>query len=284
MTHDVQNLLGKAMTLPTLPDVYYRLVEMIDDPMSSLADVARLIAQDTALTAQLLRIANSALFGFPARIGNIGQAVTVVGMQQIKELSLACHVTHVFQGIPPRLIDTDDFWRHALAVGLAARVIATHRHEVNVERYYALGLLHDLGRLVIYLQAPPAAERILEHCRVAPALMEPAERELLATDHGEIGGALLRYWRLPDCLWEPVLHHHHPERATRHPEAAALLHVADIMAHTLEYGSSGERFVPPLSAQAWNLLGLDPGHLDRMMAEVEEQFQDTLQLLHPGIH
>lgn len=284
MTHDVQSLLGKAAVLPSLPDIYYRLVDAINNPMSSLGDVARLIGQDAVLTGQLLRIANSALFGFPSRISSIDQAITVVGMQQLKELSLACHVTHLFPGIPAHLIDNDDFWRHGLAVGLAARAIATHRREANIERYYALGLLHDLGRLIIYIQAPSEAEQILEHCRGTPLLMEDAEQNLLGTTHGEISGALLRHWKLPDSLWEPVLHHHHPERAVHHPEATAILHVADIMAHTLEYGSSGEKFVPPLSDHAWRLLGLDINHIDRVLAEIEGQYQEAIHLLRPGIH
>ncbi len=252
------DLIGDSPELSSPPLVYRRLVEVINHPRGGAGDVANVISQDTALTARLLKLVNSAFFSFPRKIETVSQAVSVVGTSQVRDLSLATSVTDVFKSVAPDVMDVAGFWKHSLACGVGARVIASLRKESNVERFFVAGILHDIGRLVFILRAPDQARLVMQRAGERGALLFETEREMLGFDHGRIGGALMEHWSMPESLREAVRSHHEPVKATRYPLEAATIHVADIMANALRLGGSGERFVPPMSASAWSSLGLDP--------------------------
>lgn len=268
-------------SLAALPAIYYRLNDAINNPSASLRDIAAIIERDPALAAQLLKIANSAFFKFPSQVSTITQAITIVGTQQLKDLTLACKVISTFPKIPAGTVNDEQFWHHSIAVGIAARVLATFRRESNVERYYVIGLLHDIGRLLIYLMKPQLASQAQSICRQEHRLLFKVEDELMQTSHSELSGLLLKHWNLPDSLWEPALHHHNPSLAKNHPEEAAVIHIADVLAHTLQLGTSGELTIPPLSPEAWEKLGLKPEQLSDILQEIEFQFSESIKILRP---
>jgi HD-like signal output (HDOD) protein len=277
-------LIDRSSTLASLPDIYYKLSSVINNPSSSLKDIAEVIEKDPALMAQLLKIANSALFNFPSQVTTITQAITVVGIQQLKELTLACNVISAFPLIPKHFIDNESFWKHSLAVGVASRVIASYRKESNIERFYVLGLLHDIGRLVVFLDDPNAAEQSIHTSNQQQELLHKVEKRMWDYDHGEISSELLKHWKLPQSLWEPIRYHHAPDLCNEYPEEAAVIHLADILAHTLELGGSGEKRIPPLNTSAWERLGLDVSYLEGILKETEEQYDASVNLFSQRMH
>ncbi|TNF36982.1 MAG: HDOD domain-containing protein, partial [Gammaproteobacteria bacterium] len=148
---DIATLLRNTPKLASLPTVYNKLNEAVDSPTSSSQDIADIIMEDSALAARLLKLSNSAFFGFPSRIDTISQAVTVIGMRELRDLVLATSVVSMFKDIPTNLVSPESFIEHSIATGVAARVMATHRRESNVERFFVAGLLHDIGRLVLFM-------------------------------------------------------------------------------------------------------------------------------------
>jgi len=283
--YNIPALIERSSKLASLPDVYYRLSNAINNPSSSLKDIADIIAQDPALTAQLLRIANSALFNFPARIDTVSQAITIVGIQQLRELTLACSVMNAFPMIPEQLVSSRDFWQHSIAVGVACRVIADYRKESNIERFYVLGLLHDIGRLLMFLADPEEATKLLaSEVGHTTKLLHNIEHDNWGCDHSEIGSLLLTQWKLPRSLSEPIRYHHNPDAAKGHLEEAAVLHFADILAHVLELGGSGEKRVPKLSESSWIRLGLGTDQLGDILEEIERQYQESLTIFASALH
>src|SRR3974390_2180864 len=131
----IDSLLDGITAVPSLPLFHERLDEAINPPRSSIADIAKIISEDQGLTARILKLANSPLFGYFSKIDTITQAVTIIGVQQVRDLALALSVMDVFHGIPEDLVDMDSFWRHSVATGLAARLVATTQREANLERY-----------------------------------------------------------------------------------------------------------------------------------------------------
>ena len=117
----------------------------MNDPRSATADFGAVVSDDPSLTARLLRLVNSAFYGFPSKIESVTQALSVVGTSQLNDLVLATSVLRVFKGVPKEFVDMDSFWQHSLACGVCVRVLAAQRRESNVA-----GLLHDLGRLILY--------------------------------------------------------------------------------------------------------------------------------------
>ena len=274
-----KDLIEESPELGSPPVIYRRLVEVINHPRGGAGDVANVIRQDTALTARLLKLVNSAFFSFPKKIETVSQAVSVVGTSQVRDLALATSVTELFGKLPPDLIDAEGFWKHSLACGVAARAIAGLRNETNVERFFVAGILHDVGRLVLVMRAPDETRRVFERAAERGIVLYEAERETIGFDHGRIGGALMDHWSMPEALREAIRCHHEPAKAERFPLEAATVHVADILANALQYGSSGERFVPPISAGAWSKLGIDPPMISFAVEQMEREYAASVHFL-----
>jgi len=279
MTPDARQLLDEYVEVSSLPMIFVRINEALNRPSSSIMDVSRIISEDSGLTARLLRLVNSPLYGFPSHIETVSRALVVIGTQQLRDMALATSVIKLFSGIPADLVTMESFWQHSVACGLAARILATYRREANVERLFVGGLLHDVGRLVLYSRMAKLAREALVRARQDRKLLTLAEREVIGFDHALVGSLLVRAWRLPASLEEMVAFHHQPSEARRFPKDAALIHIANIIAHALEIGTSGERFVPPLAAEAWECLGIPISVLARTLDQVERQFDEVLRTI-----
>jgi putative nucleotidyltransferase with HDIG domain len=273
------DLLTGVVSVATLPGVYLRLSAVVSDPRSSAADVGRVIAEDPGLTARLLKLVNSAMYGFPSKIETVSHAISIVGTAQLQDLSLATSVVRLFANVPEEFVTMESFWRHSVACGVSARALASRRREANVERYFVAGLLHDIGRPIMYMQVPDEARTAITRSRETGVPLFETEYELLGFDHTHVGHALLEKWKLPPSLREPVAHHHHPERAQRFPVETAVVHVADLIANALRFGTSGEPGVPPLAPGAWEAIGLAPHVLGDVLEEAERHYEDAVQAI-----
>lgn len=278
MASGVSKLIHSARHLASLPQIYHRINSAVEDPTASLDDIGAIIMEDQGLSAQLLKIANSSLYGFPQPVETISRALTVVGTGQLRDMVTAMAVMKVFKGVSPAFVSMDSFWRHSVACGLAARIIATYRRESNVESFYVSGLLHDVGRLLLYMYRPEEADRILRQTREEGALMVEMERDELEFDHADVGWALLQQWQLPQRLFVPVAWHHDPGGADTYATETAVVHMADIIALSLELGSSGETRVPPLDPEAWRRIDLPVNLLPAIVKQMESQWHDAIGL------
>lgn len=279
MAPTIEDLLRKSTEIASLPAVYMRLVEVMEDPYSSAEDVGAVISEDTGLTARLLRLVNSAMYGFPSKIESVKQGLTVVGTQQIHDLALATSVVDMFKDVPQDLVDMDTFWHHSIGCGVCARALATELRAPNVERLFVAGLLHDIGRLIVFQHYPEGARAAVELARSDGHLLFDAERESMGYDHAAVGQALLAAWNLPASLREPVAYHHKPTRAQKFRVEVAVIHLADIMAHAMLMGNSGERFVPPLRPEAWERLGVAESCLGSIMSDIDQQYSAVIQTI-----
>ena len=273
-----QTLVQGRVKLASLPQIFYRMDEAINNPYSQLSEIADIILEDSNLSARLLKIVNSAMYSTPSEITTITRAITIIGTKQLRDLVLATIVIKQFQGISSDWVTMESFWKHSIACGLAARIIATYSRKSNVEHFYLLGLLHDIGRLVLLLELSDMTNSAIEHARGKGELLYRVEQEQIGFDHSQVGGALLKKWKLPESLEEPVLFHHDPLNANHYPDETAILHVADIVANSLRFGSSGECFVPPLNNEAWGRIGLSVSTLGAIVVQIDQQYQDAIHL------
>lgn len=274
----VQSILGSA-EWPALPAAYGRLASAINDPGGSDAAVVDILRQETGLSAWMLTVANSPLFQSSSPIETVEAAVRLIGSQQMLDLVLMVMIVGLCGRINPEIVSTESFWRHGIACGIVARAIAAQRREANIERFFAAGLLHDIGSLLLYPHIPEHSLMRLLHARDVSVPLYQLEREVLGFDHAELGGALLREWSLPEALEAGVAYHHVLERAANHQLEAAVVHVADIITHALELGSSGEYCVPPLTPEAWRLVGLPVSALAALIEQVDRQLGFAFTLL-----
>jgi HD-like signal output (HDOD) protein len=271
-------LIRHQVKLPSLPTVYVQINEAINRPNSSAIDIAKVISKDTSLSARLLKIVNSTFYGFPSKIDTLSRAVTIVGTRQLTTLALGMNIMSVFRKIPSDLIDMRSFWEHSLACGICARIIGSYKNIPNIERVFVAGLLHDIGRLILYRYVPIQARNALIKARQDDDLLYSSEHETLGFDHSLIGGLLLKKWKLPVSLENSVKYHHSPQES-KDPLEPAIIHIADLMTNAIGRGSSGERFVPALNPEAWKSLELSPNILSSTIKQMERQIEEIIQLL-----
>lgn len=272
---DIQELFQGDVTIPTLPEVYYNFKEAMEDPDGSFDEISEIIVTDTGLTVRLLRIVNSAFYGFPSQIETISHAISVVGLEQLNNLVLSTVVMDRFKDIPDSVINLESFWRHSIACGLAARVIAGHRKEMNTERFFVAGMLHDVGRLVIAMSAPFSILSVFMRCKAEQISLHDAEKDILGFNHSDVGQLLLKNWSLPE-FHQKVVGNHHPGGASIDLESG-ILNVADYLANDLKLGDSGEVLFPPsLDEEILAQLQLPESiNIEMIKAEVEKLYNST---------
>ncbi len=273
-TIDFQGLIqSHILELPTLPMISLKMNETIARPNSSANDIARVISRDTTLSARLLKIVNSAFYGFPSRIDSVSRAVAIIGTKQLTTLASGVAIINIFRNIPSNIIDMKSFWKHSIRCGVHARIIASYHGVQNTERLFLSGLLHDIGRLILYKYAPDHAVYALKKAKQTQSLLRGIECEDLEFDHAETGGQLLKRWRLPVLVEDAVRSHHNPGES-QNPLEPSIVHLADIMANAVGVGSSGECLVPPLEAGAWEEIGLPVNVLEVIMKQADRQTEE----------
>lgn len=279
MPLDAERIITKVLKVAALPAVAMKFSEAIKNPATSNNDLEKIVAEDSALSAKVLMIANSALFNFPSKIDTISKAITIVGHKQLSEIILSCSIVAMFKGIPQNVIDMDHFWRHSIAVATASRILAAYRHEQNIEKFFTAGLLHDIGKLILFVEAPKYAYAVISKCEETKELMHKVEKKVIGFDHAKLGSMLLKKWKLPEEVASSVCYHHMPSIAAGDSLGASIIHVADIMVHALKLGASGEEFVPTLNEKAWLSLELDVEVLDLAVEQLHVQHSEAVKFI-----
>ncbi|MFW5734392.1 MAG: HDOD domain-containing protein [Oceanidesulfovibrio sp.] len=274
-------LVQRHVNLASLPDIYYRIVEVISDPTSSAATISDVISKDVSLSAKLLKLVNSPFYGFPSRIDSISRAVALLGFNELATLAHGIMVIRHFQDMPLECLDMQSFWKHSVACGLIARSIAGRRPGLSEERFFVAGLLHDIGRLVMLKEIPHLMSKVLIHAADNNLETWRAERDILGYDHAMVAGLLLEEWILPVDLRSMVAKHHHPARAENTFEAS-FIHLADLMTIAMEMGCSGTYYVPPLHADVWDILDLPQGLLVTSVRQTDRQLEEIVSMFFSG--
>ncbi len=278
-----QDLIGEEdEVIFSLPKIYFELQSALSNPDKTFQDLGDIISFDPALSARLLKIVNSPFYGFPSTIETISHATSIIGMDQLTDLALATLVTHQFRGIPNSLFNMGKFWRHSIACGVVARSIAEFRSEKNIERFYLAGILHDIGRLVIFKQEPALARDAFYRSKEHQENIYLSERELMGFDHADVGRELLKAWKLPPRLVEAVGCHHQPQTAKEFPVDAAIIHTSDYIVHVLHATSDAEFSEPQLYPKSWEIIGLNSDDFEFMKDKVIQQYQGIVGLFFDG--
>jgi len=274
-----REIVAGTVEVASLPEVFLRVNEMVESPRYSASDIGRLIGKDPGLTTRLLRIVNSAFYGFPSKVDTVSRAITIIGVRELRDLVLATTVAKLFKGLPNDLVSMDTFWRHSLQCAILARTLAARHRELNVERFFVAGLLHDIGSLLIYRKVPELAREALMRASYNDEVLEEAETRVMGFTHADVGAELMRKWRLPRSIEAAVAHHHHPAGARDGMKEAAAVHLANLAAGALFETRPDPMVLPPLDPTAWEMLALSPDDVEPAVVETERQFGELYALL-----
>lgn len=252
---------GDKISLPSLPDVVMRINSMIDDPNVGLAELGSAAAQDPAVTARVLRLANSGYYGLREQVTSPEQAATVIGARALRNVAMQVSIVQRYEhlrNVPD--FDLDDLWTHAALTARLAQALAEpsqHRTGLTPDDAYACGLLHDIGKVVILEgQTDPYLECI-RHARRTGSTLHAAEKELLGFTHIEVGALLASQWKLPDKVSHAIEFHHGPSSAViEHPHVGVIA-IADQIAYR-SGSATFEAAMEKLGALAQKMLGITP--------------------------
>ena len=277
LSHD--QIVTHLRQLPALPSAVSDLLLSFDREDIDVGVLAGKIARDQALTARVLRVANSSFYGMPSRVATINEAVVVLGFRAMRSMVLAVGMSGVFQADKVPGFAVQAYLRHSVATGLAARALAP-LVGLNPDLAFTAGVLHDIGRLLLASNFSQHYAAVLRRREQDDALDLTAEREVLGIDHAAIGGLLAQTWRFPAALHEAVAFHHEPALAPN-GSFAGLIHVADGLAHALALSGMAEEQLMPIEEAAWNALGLDAGKVQSVLPKILADLDDTCQALMP---
>lgn len=280
---DLKAVVKRIDQLPTLPAIATRIMAIVEDPDSSAKDLERIISNDVSLASRILRLVNSAYFGVSRRVTDLRQAVAMAGFALVKSVAMGISIFDALGfGTELRKYRREAFWKHCVAVGGVARFLARERRDPDPEGAFTVGLLHDLGKLVLDRYANFEFQRILATTEIDKLSFRDAEKKVLGdVGHAEVGGWLLEQWRFPPEIAVPVANHHTYARAKEHRRLALVCMCADaiVIERGIGYGGSGT--APTLPEGAWEELCVKKETVAPFLDAVEKD-STLMELFGPG--
>ncbi len=264
---EVKKKLRKLEGLPTLPPIIQRLNQMVEDERTSLCQIAELIEKDQVITTKVLRLANSAFYGFPRKVSTVQQALMLLGINVLKILIMTSSIFEI--------IHKEDvgLWEHSIGVAACSKIIAEKLGISDPPEIATAGLLHDLGRVIEMVAFKEEFQKITSLISQGKEPLQ-AEREILGIDHAEIGAFLMSQWNLPERLIEAVSSHHNLEKTKKFKKEASVLHLADVLVHARGYGKTLYEKVPPLDSKSLKYLGLGLPEIKEILFTLEPRLYE----------
>ena len=273
----MSDIVKSVRELPALPVIVIELMSTMDEEDAGGNELAEKLSRDQALTAKTLRLANSSFYGMQSKVTSIQQAIAILGFNGVRTLVTTAAVIGNFKGDKSSVFDFLAFWRHSVATAVCAKLLAKPLR-LNQDYAFMIGLLHDIGRLVLVTSSPEHYAEVLAHRARHDCCLLDAEMAVLGVPHTIVGSTLAAHWKFPP-LMQKAIEDHHGKAHGSVPSLAGLVHIADAIAHGLDLSGIDDDIVPPVSAETWKSLALSQDAADGIFRETEAQFEEACQLL-----
>ncbi len=276
---EIRQEVQRIREISTLPQVMRRVMEIVVDESSSAQDLGREIAHDQSLTAKVLKIVNSAFYGFYRRISSVSEAVVILGYNEVRSIAMTVSVFDLFgHSRGAGRFDRVKLWEHAIASGTMADIIRQHCCRFEQSAFVA-GLLHDVGKVVLDQYFAPEWNRALVQAEEDGRPLVAVEQDRLGITHAEIGYLLSERWNLPPPIGQAILtHHQEPNLATSAP-LEGLTYIANAFVKERGIGFGGDDVVWPVSDEARQVVGLEDGHLPKINTALMKRMSSISAML-----
>lgn len=266
-------LLEKCPDLATLPSVYHKLNEAINSPSCTTGIISRIISQDPILTLKVLKMVNSAFYGFPHEIDDIPQAIVIIGMQQLNDLVLTHSIINLFDNQKTTPFTLEDFWKFSLASGIEAKILASQSKGRFSERIFVGGLLHNIGKLIMAIAEPDLYENCREFSKKEEVSMTIAEKSIFGYSHINVNQTIMNSWNIPQTINDLSSNYLSPEQSSFSSECN-LIKLAHILVQTTGLGNNGDFFIPEFTDKNLDGLNLTVAILEESLIELKGQFSE----------
>lgn len=269
----VRKKVEQITNVATVPQVVVKVSALLDSQAVSAGEVAEELSKDQVLAAKVLKLVNSGFCGFRKPISTITHAMVLLGFDVVRSLVVSASVFDLFSEMSNQI---GGLWEHSLAVAKASTAIAQRMAVPKPEEYAVAGLLHDIGKVVIAQQFPAQAADVRALIEQSDCLGFEAEKDVLGVTHAEIGMWLLKKWSLPAKLVNPVAYHNNFHPSREYADRTAVVHVADILVRAKGIGYPGDRRMPSLDRQAWDMVHLTMPEAADVLVQVEGEMADEV--------
>jgi putative nucleotidyltransferase with HDIG domain len=274
MAIDLERLLARVESLPTLPTVAHKVGELVNDPDTDSNAIAAVMKEDQSLTARVLALANSAYYAIPGGVGDIRRAISYLGFNTVYQLVLTASIFKVLPTVPGTGFDVKQLWKHSLGAGIAAEAISKHLRFGKPEEVFTAGLLHDIGKVALASFSAETMATIVTSAMQGGLTYAESEREQGVIGHAEIGRRLAEKWRLPETIHAGISYHHKLDPAKRvtlprhlHP-IADVVALADVLCRREKIGSGGDEIIPTPDRELLERLNLTAISLQKIQDQI----------------
>ena len=278
----IQKAIREISHLATLPEVTLKIIKLVEDPDSTAQDLNKIITNDPALGARILKVVNSAFYGLPGQIGSTNRAIVLLGLNAVKNIAIAASLAKLFRGgqICPTF-NARDLWHHSIAVGTGTRLLAAKASMGMPDEAFLAGLMHDIGIMVEIQARRPQFVEALERVRQDPSVkLRQAEENVIGATHEEFGTALCKLWKFPASFAYVTGYHHHPlDVAHKQRSLTCLVHIADVIAAKLELGFTASVECANVSTDILQHVNLTSQDLDQVAEELPSAMEEAMGLL-----
>jgi HD-like signal output (HDOD) protein len=252
----------KLEELPTLPTVVYELTRIINDPMSSTREIEAVLENDVALTARILKVANTAYYSIPGGCTNLNRAIAFLGFDTLSQLVTSTSIIDAFKVMNDGEFNIQQFWKHSIGVGVAAETIAKELKHPMPSDLFAAGLVHDMGKVAIAAFDANIPDQIAKYAKEHNLTFLEAEIKLLLPLHTVIGHKLAEKWKLPPFMHAAIHYHHELKTESRGNLSSELnqivdiIYLANLITHALRFGHSGHQKTKSVPTELMGRLGM----------------------------
>lgn len=259
-----------------------KLNQVIGNPGDSADNLTDIILQDRSLSTHLLHVANSPFYHLSSWVDSVSQAISAIGSTQLRDIIFATKIADYFIAIPIELVSSQHFWRHNIICATACKVIAGKINYPRPEQLFLTGLLHDIGKLIMYI-AQPKLSSLVNNTDCNDKNIRQVEYSIFGFNHCDVGAELLRHWKLTDSVIEPILYHHAPAESENFLKEASIVNLGDAVANTIKPAISADDDIP-VDPGVWEYLGIDDTALESIIEETRNNIDAAIELFNlPGV-
>ncbi len=271
---NIKRIVDRIDSLPTLPQVLSKLEKLLQNPKTSAAEVNSLISSDQVVTAKILKLVNSAFYGFPGQISTVTHAIVILGFKAVKSIALSASVFDMFLEDKGRSgFSRKGFWEHSIGVAVITRVIARKVQYGEEEEAFVAGLIHDIGKVVLDHYSHEDLIACTDCMEKENLLFIEAEKKTLGFTHEDIGAWLSEHWQLPEQLKDAISYHHNPPMAKSAFKLTAMVHLGNILCQSLGIGLLEGKRMPRLNPEAWKILELNTEDISEIMNDIDKELE-----------
>jgi putative nucleotidyltransferase with HDIG domain len=261
-------ILAKVKSFPTMPGAGVKMLTLLEEPDTAVSEIEDILRYDPGLTANVLKLANSAYFGIPSKVGSLKQAVILLGLKRLIQLVVATCVSAVMdKSVPGYNLPSGDLWRHSIAVSITAEALVKNKKRIDTEDVFTPALLHDVGKLVLGTFVKEELEAI-ESIAAKGVPFVVAENMILGTDHAEIGARILAHWNLPLDVINAVRWHHDPDSPNVSNTQMDVVYLANLLCQASDIGEETAGHAVELSTAVIDRLGIQLDQFEAISGKI----------------